>query len=232
MEVVKIGILGYIPHVSPQFETIFQNCSFTNNSLLPDTKGTFVGATFDIFSMERVTFNHCSFTRNNNTALSLVDSNLVLEGDILFDDNHAINGGALRFCDTSVLYIENNTRIKFYNNHAKNAGGAIYAQQQCLDIAPPCFFQPVVHDFTNVADLKKWISLTFVNNTAQYAGSALYGGTVDYCHTYLHFRYNGHSSYFHSSRIFNATFDVTQQHGDSPISSDPYGVCLCNQVVT
>ena len=68
-----------------------------------------------------------------------------------------------------------------------------------------------------------------MNNTAQYAGSALYGGTVDYCHTYLHFRYNGVSSYFYSSRIFNATFGVTQQHGDSPISSDPYGVCVCNE---
>ena len=49
MEVIKFGILGYIPHVSPQFETIFQNCSFTNNSLFPDTKGTFVGATVDIY---------------------------------------------------------------------------------------------------------------------------------------------------------------------------------------
>ena len=138
MEVIKHKILGYIPHVTPQFEIIFQNCSFTNNSLLRDKKDTFVGAIVNIFSMERVTFKDCNFTRNNNTALSLVDSNLVLEGDILFDNNHAINGGALRFCDTSLVYIRNNTHIKFYNNHAKNASGAIYAQQQCLDTAPAC----------------------------------------------------------------------------------------------
>jgi len=46
-----------------------------------------------------------NFTNNNNTALSLVDSNLVLEGGTLFDGNHAINGGALRLCDTSLVYI-------------------------------------------------------------------------------------------------------------------------------
>jgi len=80
MEVVKHKILGYIPHVSPQFEIIFRNCSFTNNSLLRDKKNTFVGAIVNIFSMERVTFKDCNFTRNNNTALSLVNSNLVLEG--------------------------------------------------------------------------------------------------------------------------------------------------------
>ena len=113
MEIIKHKILGYTPHVSPQFEIIFQTCSFTDNSLLRDRKDTFIGATVDIFSMERVTYKHCNFTRNNNTALSLVDSNLVLEGNILFDDNHAINGGALKFCDTSLVYIRKNTHIKF-----------------------------------------------------------------------------------------------------------------------
>ena len=169
-------------HVTPHFEIIFQNCSFTNNSLLRDKNYTFVGATVDIFSIEKVTFKHCNFTRNNNTALSLVESNLILEGHILFDGNHGINGGALRFCDTSVVYIRKNTHIKFYNNHAKIAGGAIYAQQQCLENAPPCFFQPVVEDYTNISDLKTLMSLTFVNNTAD-SGSVLYGGRVDYCYT-------------------------------------------------
>ena len=227
MEVIKYKILGFIPHVSPQFEIIFGNCSFSNNSLLRDKNDTFIGATVDIYSMERVTFRDCNFTKNNNTALSLVDSNLVLEGNILFDGNRAINGGALRFCDTSLVYIENNTHIKFYNNHAKNAGGAIYAQQQCLETAPPCFFQPVVKDL-NVSDLKKWMSLTFVNNTANYAGSVLYGGTVDYCYTYLLFKYLGRTSYYHSKVIFKTIFYFTEQRGDSHVSSDPYGVCLCD----
>ena len=60
-------------------------------------------------------------------------------GYILFEGNQAINGGALRFCDTSLVYIMNNTRIMFRNNHANEAGDAIYAQQRCLESTPPCF---------------------------------------------------------------------------------------------
>ena len=60
-------------------------------------------------------------------------------GHILFEGNQAINEGALRFCDTSLVYIMNNTRIMFRNNHANEAGDAIYAQQRCLESTPPCF---------------------------------------------------------------------------------------------
>ena len=229
VKVVRYKTLGYLSHLSPQFEIIFQNCSFSNNTILHDKRDTFIGATVDVFTMVKATFRDCNFTKNNSTALSLVDSNLVLEGIILFDGNRGINGGALRFCDTSLVYIENNTHIKFYNNHAKNSGGAIYAQQRCLDMTPPCFFQPVAPDFTYITDLKNRMSLTFVNNTAEYAGSVLYGGTVNHCYTYKLFKYRFHSSYFHSSEIFNATFHYHKQHGDSHVSSDPYGVCLCNE---
>ena len=230
MEIIKHRILGYIPHVSPLFELTFQNCSFYDNFLIRDSKGTFIGAIVNVFSMERVIFMNCTFRKNKNTALSLVGSNLVLEGDILFEGNHAINGGALRFCDTSLVYIMNNTHVMFRNNHAKVAGGAIYAQQRCLESNPPCFFQPVAPDFTHISDLKPWMSLSFDNNTANYAGDGLYGGAVDYCFTYLHFKnYRHHSGYYFSYEIFNTIFDFTQQPGISNISSDPYGVCLCDE---
>ena len=230
MEVITHRILGYIPHVSPLFELTFHNCSFYNNSLLRDKKGTFFGATVNIFSMEKVVFKDCNFTKNNNTVLSLVDSNLVLEGDILFEGNQAINGGALRFCDTSLVYLRMNTHITFRNNHAKEAGGAIYAQERCLESNPPCFFQPVAPDFTHTSDLKQWMSLTFDNNTANYSGDGLYGGSIDYCFTYQIFKnHRHHSNYKHSSEIFNTIFHFTQQPGISNISSDPYGVCLCDE---
>ena len=230
MEIVKHRILGYVPHVSPLFELTFQNCSFYDNFLIRDSKGTFVGAIVNVFSMERVIFMNCTFRKNKNTALSLVDSSLVLEGHILFEGNQAINGGALRFCDTSLVYIMNNTHIMFRNNHANEAGGAIYAQQRCLESSPPCFFQPVALDFTHISDLKQWMSLSFDNNTASYAGDGLYGGTIDYCFTYRIFKnHSNHSNYRHSSEIFDAIFDFTQQPGISNISSDPYGVCLCDE---
>ena len=230
MEVIKYKVLGYIFLISSQLELTFQNCSFYNNSLFGDEKSTFAGAIVNIISIERVIIKDCNFTKNNNTVLSLVDSNLVLEGHILFEGNHAMNGGALRFGDSSVVYIRNNTHIMFRNNHVNEAGGAIYAQQHYLESTPPCFFQPVVPDFTYVSDLKLWMSLTFDNNTANYAGDGLYGGAVDYCFTYLHFKDNRHhSGYYLSSEIFDIIFDFTQQPGISNISSDPHGVCLCDE---
>ena len=48
-------------------------------------------------------------------------------------------------------------------------------------------------------------------------------------HSYQHFTYHGISSYLHSSKIFNTIFHYTQQLGDSRVSSDPFGVCLCNE---
>ena len=93
MVVITHDVLGYIFHVSSQFELTFHNCSFYNNSLLRDKKGTFIGAIGNIFSMEKIIFKNCNFTKNNNTVLSLKGSNLVLEGNILFEGNQAINGG-------------------------------------------------------------------------------------------------------------------------------------------
>ena len=230
MEVITHNVLGYIFHVSSQFELTFHNCSFYNNSLLQDEKGTFIGAIVNVFSMEKIIFKNCNFTENNNTVLALKGSNLVLEGNILFEGNQAINGGALRFHDTSLVYIMNNTHITFRNNHAKVAGGAIYAQQCCLESSPPCFFQPVAPDYTYVSDLKHQMTLTFDSNTANYAGDGLYGGVVDYCSMYQIFKGDKHcSDYYRSSEIFNTIFDFTQQPGISNISSDPYGVCLCDE---
>ena len=227
-EILKHKILGYETHTVPQLEIVFQNSSFSNNSLLVDERKSFIGAIVNIFSVERAIFNSCLFTNNGNTPIAVQNTNLVFEGNNLFQNNTGTNGGALRLCDTSIIYVRNETYIKFVGNHAQESGGAIYAQQRCLESAPPCFFQPDVPDFTRVADLNK-MRLTFINNTANYAGSGLYGGAVDFSYTYRHFRYKNKSSYYYTTTIFNKTFDFSQQPGNSPVSSDPYGVCLCNE---
>ena len=226
-EILKHRIPGYETHTVPQFEIVFQNSSFSSNSLLVDEKKSFIGAIVNIFSVERVIFNNCTFTNNSNTAIAVQNTNLVFEGNNLFQNNTGTNGGALRLCDTSIIYIRNETYITFIDNHARESGGAIYAQQRCLESAPPCFFQPDVPDFTPVADLER-MRLTFINNTAEYAGSGVYGGAVDFSYTYQHFKYRNKSSYYYTTTIFTKIFDLSQQPGKSQITSDPYGVCLCS----
>ena len=225
-EIIKHKIIGHKSRVLPQFETIFVSCNFTENWIILDDIEITHGAIMDIFSINKVYFQSCHFINNNSTTISAVGSNIIFSGELTFENNTAVNGGALKFCDTSVMYIENNTNILFIRNRAKFFGGAIYAQQRCLETANPCFFQPDVHDFTKVYSIEQVIKLEFVGNKAGISGDALYGGSIDMCYTYQHFVLDHKSSYYYSSSVFNSISDISQQNG-SVISSDPYGVCLC-----
>ena len=68
------------------------------------------------------------------------------------------------------------------------------------------------------------IQILFANNTASFAGSALYGGFVDFCFLTLISCYRGTKN-----NPFDSVFQV-QNTDDDPtaISSDPYTVCLCS----
>ena len=65
----------------------------------------------------------------------------------------------------------------------------------------------------------KW-HVVFENNTADYAGSALYGGWVDFCEI------NGPERIMKPD--FNSTFHVDEGESDlSVIASNPLRACLC-----
>ena len=221
MKIIKV--LEYQTHMTPQFEITFNNCLFSSN-FLPDVKqNQFIGSVMDLYSLQRILFKHCTFMDNLNTPISLLNTNLVFEGNITFQNNTGTNGGALRLCESSAIYIRNNTYVTFIENHALVAGGAIFVQRRCLEAISPCFFQPEISDYE--APLNETMQFEFVDNTAAYAGSALYGGAIDYCyfsHSYPHEFTNDYYNY-----IFNELFDFTNQNGTSRVASDPYGVCLC-----
>ena len=230
-EIIKHKIPTVRAHTSPQFQVVFSRSQFISNWMILDERGLVHGGILDIFSVDRVTFNSCNFTDNNSTVLSIVDSNVVLSGQLLFSNNSAVNGGAMKFCDSSYMYIENNTYATFERNHAKNAGGAIFAQHRCLETNPSCFFQPLVKDFTKLSDFGKNINmiLEFINNTADNSGNAIYGGSINYCYTFQHFidKYNK-KSYYLSHKVFKKLFHISNKNHTHDISSNPYGVCLCD----
>ena len=230
-EIIKHKIFTISQHFSPQFQVVFNNSRFVNNWILQDERKLIHGGILDIFSVDKIIFESCQFIHNNSTALSTVDSNVVLSGQLVFRNNSAVNGGAIKVCDSSYIYIMNNTAVLFERNNASNAGGAIFAQQRCLESAPSCFFQPLVNDFTKLSDFGTSIhmSLKFVNNTAKNAGFALYGGSVDYCYTFNRFVNGTDESFYLSYEVFNRIFDISSNnHPHNDISSAPYGVCLCD----
>lgn len=106
-------------------------------------------------------------------------------------------------------------------NHAVHEGGAIYVQPVCGTVFPVCFIEVDISDHPQLS--KGDIQVFMENNTAEYAGDALFGGSIDYCHS-LQLVY---IDYLHTAKeLFDFLFYLNQQ-GLSVISSEPYGVCLC-----
>ena len=200
--------------------------------------------------IKNVTFINSLFHDNPIGAIQMYNSNLFLGGNITFQNNTSHQGAGIELCTDSFIYIKENTHVQFIDNHALYAGGAIYVKEsECSaggEGSAKCFFNfdPSHKGYTT--NLTACIS--FVNNTAVIAGSALYGGDVDNCFPYIAFQqysnvetlaiteilpeylYDNNNIDFdshpwNSSQLFNSLFDY--EAGLSIISSDPQGVCLC-----
>ena len=113
--------------MTPFFNTSLTMCNFTNNRLTNDD-----GAILKIFS-DKVSITNCRFTNNNSTAISLSSAYLNLYGNILFENNTARLGGAMKVNEALLIFINNDTHVRFVNNRAKDRGGAIYVKTFCVD---------------------------------------------------------------------------------------------------
>ena len=225
VKIIKHELPRYIKHTSPQFSMVFENCLFSCNFV----NSMHIQATIvETYSVERITFENCDFTDNNATALSLISSNARFNGVLRFEKNRAVNGGALKFCQSSAMYISNNTQVLFINNSAHFAGGAIYSEAQCSATSSPCFFQVLLPQSTDRVQLENLdIILNFTNNRASYTGDAIYGGAIEDCFTYTSLCIERTCSTYYSHGLFKTIATFKNQPGNSKISSNPVDVCLC-----
>ena len=199
-------------YVTPQLNTSIEMCIFENNFTPPNL----FGPVMDLISVE-VSVTNCIFNGSNTTAISLRNSRLRLFGDVIFENNIAQTvGGALKFCEASVMYTYNNTNVQFINNRGQK-GGAIYIQPLCMDTKPLCFLQLL--GASNMNQTK----FIFSNNSATVAGDSVYGGDIDQCVLLGYFPKN----LWYSKKIFDEIFVIEGRSRPSEISSDPRGVCLC-----
>ena len=155
------------------------------------------------------TIENCNFSDNHITAITAQHSNIIFKGVNYFIHNIDANGGALSLIN-GYIFVGNDTQLYFTDNHARDIGGAIYIQNDKL-IVNYCFFQ-LIGDF-----LKNGTTFIFTNNTADVAGSAVYGAVTDSCYA---INFNTITNLFLSISSFDQT-------GDSIVSSAPTGVCLC-----
>ena len=128
---------------------------------------------------------------------------------------------------SSTFSILRNTTVYWENNHA-TLGGAIYVENTspfsvCTSatvlLREECFFQLPGQNLSNGVD----VQLVFKNNSADDAGSVLYGGEVDNC-----ILTHGLDSYS-SGKVFDmiAHSNETDYNTMSNISSDPFQICPC-----
>ena len=188
--------------VSPQFETIFTNCSFTKSAPISnrDSEPAYSGNAVQLYNAIRTIINNCTFKDNIGSAICASSSNLIFEGLNIFTNNSGINGGALSLGSKASIVIQGSTQIHFNNNKAQYAGGAIYARDPQDD---DCFV--LLHGNNS--------NVSFHKNTATFAGTAIYAD-IDLC--------NPNPTFDEVFHVKNTKFNR------SLISSDPKGVCFCN----
>ena len=163
------------------------------------------------------------------------NSTLTFDGSISFInngykmniDNESSCGGAMYLSVSSAFSILPHTTVHWENNHAY-LGGAIYVSDfnsfiYCTETAPlipreECFFQLSDHSTSSGIDVK----LVFKNNSADDAGSVLYGGKIDNC------KLTGLDSYS-SGEVFDTLVHIidTNHNITSNISSGALRICLC-----
>jgi len=170
---------------------------------------------------------NCSFYNNNQTALMALVSRLTFHGNVTFMNNRGEQGGALALYDSG-MYLDNNTLLVFKDNKAGLQGGGIYvAKKISLGIPYSCFFQ-ILTPF-HFAPLSQFnIRIIMENNTAP-SGSALYGGSVDFCWSTSMLVDNENVRYPRGKWIFDTIFQIKPNKANDPsvISSAALNVCFC-----
>ena len=183
-----------------------------------DSRPSSAAVDLKFLTQASVTIANCIFTDNTGTALSILDSNIKFQGEVLFAGNMGVHGGAMALCGDSIMSLLPSTHIRFHSNHAVR-GGAIYVEETVRDsVSQMCFFQ-LEEPINNTGH---WynadVAVFCENNTAMEAGDAVYGGHVESCPVF--------DAIFHiegkTEILSNA--DVV---GTSAMTLDPERVCPC-----
>ena len=179
-----------------------------------------------------VTFIDCAFYNNRGTAIYAFNTNFFISGTLAFIDNTAFEGGALSFYGDSHVYVSENSSIAFANNSAEQVGGAVFVSQD-LTVDNYCFLQFLFDDnqphpqncpnTPYIFNTTINVTISFINNTAQKGGDAIYGASLYSCDI---LGYNGWQ--FLESNFTNTSFHPNTEQDPSVVSSDPARVCLCN----
>ena len=212
--------------------------NFVNNSAI--SGGAIWASNNTLLSFTGITTFHSNFaTLQGGAIFANKNSTLISNGSVSFTNNgnhinifssnyQVSHGGAMYLGIRSTFSIFPHTNVCWENNHA-TLGGAIYVSDinPLIDCTPVAPFIPREKCFFQLSDQKLSggfnVQFVFRNNSAQDAGSVLYGGAIDKC------KLTGLDLY-RSGEVFNMLVhieDNTDYNTTSNISSDSLHICPC-----
>ena len=211
----KINVTSSYMHIVVRSSEIIVHDAFMlkNNTVLG----------FVTLLKSRVTFlGDTVFAQNDGVlgagAIYAYSSTLIFEGNVEFVNNTGYNGGALALYAGSQIVIGAHAHLKFIGNHAKHFGGAIYVDDANHQVFSTFFTISCFYKLADTFNTSVIPHILVENNTADYAGSALYGGWIDFCTT----------ADQEGGPKFDSLFQVNGGELDSSvIASTPQRVCLC-----
>ena len=203
--------------------------SFTGDSNFVNNTAINGGGIYALYNVELSLTRDSNFINNSATEggvfFAFNNVSVSFMGTSNFINNSAsLEGGGAFLSRASSFFILPNTTVYWENNRA-SFGGAIYVVDQspfiyCTKIETDidyCFFQLPGQNLSNGID----VQFVFKDNSADFAGSALYGGAIDNC------KLNGLNSYS-SGEVFDMLVHYEDDSAtNSSISSDPFGICSC-----
>ena len=248
-------INGVVSTSLPYYTVHIKESHFVRNALITKNNQNRIsgGAVLYVGKHRREIFiTDSTFEDNEITAISAFRSNVVFQGNITIRNNTGIDGGGLILCEASYMLLSPYTNVTFENNTALHFGGAIYAEDQCLDSEPLCFYQiyqqkdnshSVMRNggangygsnltvTTNTEQTLNFpldtIHVIMINNTAKFAGSQIYGGSMDYCYAMINANKTFTGTLY--GKIFNESLWKYNNKTDlSYVTSYPRYVCFCN----
>ena len=214
---------SFLKHLCPSVKVSLSQSNFSNNNAFQG-EGEMKSAV-ELVNIEIVQVTKCSFASNLGSAIFLHNANLVLSGEILFEDNQAENGAGIYVGTFSYIFIKNDTSVLFRDNKVKGKGGALFVQNSGFGVPNPCFFQPTS---TVVSQLESEnnMEVMFFNNLATIAGDDVYGGEIDQCLLFGTF-VSTQDNYSMSSAVFNSIFHISSENSGHSVSSDPCQIFIC-----
>ena len=210
LSILNFQIPDYLHHRMPQYTISVTSCNFFYNSVTVLSDDSVGSGTLFVEENAITVLKDNVFAHNHCTGIVAVRSNLKLQSNTTIWNNTGNNGGGMVLCDNSLLYLSGEVTVNITQNTALSYGGGIYAEFECTQAIPPCFFQ-----IDQVKNKKVYLE----QNSAK-AGKALYGGSIEYCYLFGIKETN-------STRFFFNIFNITP-NDPSSISSNPLRVCFCH----